>query len=339
MSGLPWDKCFIIAEVAQAHDGSLGLAHSYVDAVARVGADAIKFQTHIAAAESTLDEPWRVRFSRQDRTRLEYWRRMEFSEEEWRGLRAHAKERGLGFLSSPFSAEAVDLLKRVGVDVWKIASGEITNLQLYRKLQDTELPVLISTGMSGWSEIDGAVERARGAGLTFVLLQCTSVYPTPPARTGLNVIGEFRERYGCPVGLSDHSGTPYAALAAAALGIAALEVHVTLSRELAGPDVDASLTTAEFAELVRGVRAIEEMIRNPVDKDTLASELSDMRDTFMRSVAVRVDLPKGTLLTPEHLTTKKPGTGMPLSRMNEIVGRTLRRDVSADVLLRETDLD
>ena len=184
MSGLPWDKCFIIAEVAQAHDGSLGLAHSYVDAVARVGADAIKFQTHIAAAESTLDEPWRVRFSRQDRTRLEYWRRMEFSEEEWRGLRAHAKERGLGFLSSPFSAEAVDLLKRVGVDVWKIASGEITNLQLYRKLQDTELPVLISTGMSGWGEIDDAVERARGAGLTFVLLQCTSVYPTPPARTG-----------------------------------------------------------------------------------------------------------------------------------------------------------
>ena len=116
-------------------------------------------------------------------------------------------------------------------------------------------------------------------------------------------------------------------------------MHVTLSRELAGPDVDASLTTAEFAELVRGVRAIEEMTRNPVDKDTLASELSDMRDTFMRSVAVRVDLPKGTLLTPEHLTTKKPGTGMPLSRMNEIVGRTLRRDVSADVLLRETDLD
>ena len=339
MSGLPWDKCFIIAEVAQAHDGSLGLAHSYVDAVARVGADAIKFQTHIAAAESTLDEPWRVRFSRQDRTRLEYWRRMEFSEEEWRGLRAHAKERGLGFLSSPFSAEAVDLLKRVGVDVWKIASGEITNLQLYRKLQDTELPVLISTGMSGWSEIDGAVERARGAGLTFVLLQCTSVYPTPPAGTGGGGGGGFRERYGCPVGLSDHSGTPYAALAAAALGIAALEVHVTLSRELAGPDVDASLTTAEFAELVRGVRAIEEMIRNPVDKDTLASELSDMRDTFMRSVAVRVDLPKGTLLTPEHLTTKKPGTGIPLSRMNEIVGRTLRRDVSADVLLRETDLD
>ncbi|MGC8917653.1 MAG: N-acetylneuraminate synthase family protein, partial [Thermoanaerobaculum sp.] len=111
----------VIAEVAQAHDGSLGLAHAFIDAAADAGASAIKFQTHIAAAESTLGEPWRVKFSPQDRTRYDYWRRMEFTEEQWVGLREHAEERGLYFLSSPFSVEAVELLERVGVAAWKVA--------------------------------------------------------------------------------------------------------------------------------------------------------------------------------------------------------------------------
>src|SRR6267154_6520785 len=118
-------KCIVVAEVAQAHDGSLGLAHAFIDSAATAGADGIKFQTHIAAAESTPSEPWRVRFSKQDGSRYEYWKRMEFTEEQWVGLREHAHERGLLFLSSPFSLEAVQLLARVGVHAWKVASGEV----------------------------------------------------------------------------------------------------------------------------------------------------------------------------------------------------------------------
>src|SRR5262245_60624614 len=121
------NSCWIVAEVAQAHDGSLGMAHAYIDAIGNAGADAVKFQTHIAAAESTPNEPWRVKFSPQDATRYDYWKRMEFTEEQWHGLKKHAVECGLEFLSSPFSVEAVDLLTRVGVAAWKVASGEINN--------------------------------------------------------------------------------------------------------------------------------------------------------------------------------------------------------------------
>src|SRR5882724_7822406 len=151
--------CLIVAEVAQGHDGSLGLAHAFIDAVANAGADAVKFQTHLAAAESTPGEPWRVKFSPQDKSRYDYWKRMEFTEEQWHGLKQHAHERSLQFLSSPFSLEAVDLLARVGVDAWKVASGEIANGSMLERMAATRLPVLLSTGMSPLTEIDEAVKR------------------------------------------------------------------------------------------------------------------------------------------------------------------------------------
>src|SRR5258706_2048327 len=145
-----WDTsgCLIIAEVAQAHDGSLGLAHAFIDAIAAAGADAVKFQTHIAAAESTPAEPFRVKFSKQDASRYEYWKRMEFTEDQWRGLAEHARERGILFVSSPFSIEAVDLLERVGMPMWKIPSGETSNAMLLDRILDTGAPVLLSTWMS-----------------------------------------------------------------------------------------------------------------------------------------------------------------------------------------------
>ena len=157
-------RCLIIGEIAQTHDGSLGTAHAYIDAVANAGADAIKFQTHIAAAESTPGEPWRVKFSRQDATRFEYWRRMEFSQEQWHGLAAHARERGLLFLSSAFSPEAVDLLERVGVPGWKVGAGEVSNLPLLEKMARTGKPVILSSGMSDWAELDAAVQEQLALG-------------------------------------------------------------------------------------------------------------------------------------------------------------------------------
>ncbi|MBP6823800.1 MAG: N-acetylneuraminate synthase family protein, partial [Acidobacteria bacterium] len=221
----------IVAEVAQAHDGSLGTAHAYIDAAAQAGADAIKFQTHIASAESTPGEPWRVKFSRQDATRYDYWRRMEFTEEQWFGLAAHAEERGLIFLSSAFSFEAVDLLERVGVPAWKVGAGETSNIPLLEKMAATGKPVILSSGMSGWEELDAAVNCVRSNGAPVGVLQCTTAYPCPPEKLGLNVIGELRQRYNCPVGLSDHSGTVYAGFAAATLGANIIEVHITLSRK------------------------------------------------------------------------------------------------------------
>jgi N-acetylneuraminate synthase len=331
-------RCLVIGEVAQAHDGSLGTAHAFIDAVANAGADGIKFQTHIAAAESTPGEGWRVNFSYQDATRYDYWKRMEFTEAQWQGLHRHAKERGLLFISSPFSLEAVDLLLRVGVDAWKIASGEVSNHPLLERICSSALPVILSSGMSHWSELDEAVATVKQAGLPLTVLQCSSIYPTPPEKLGLNLIPEMRRRYNCKVGLSDHSGTIYGGLAAAALGSDALEVHVTLSREGFGPDVSASITTAELRELVRGVRFIEQALASPVAKDAVAAEMAPLRALFTKSVVARTDLPAGTVLQEEHLTVKKPGTGIPVARLPELVGRRLARPVKADALLSEGDL-
>jgi N,N'-diacetyllegionaminate synthase len=332
------NPCFIIAEVAQAHDGSLGTAHAFIDAIAKTGANAVKFQTHIASAESTPSEAWRVKFSLQDKTRYEYWKRMEFTEEQWAGLKKHACDRNLQFLSSPFSVEAVELLDRLRVPAWKIASGESNNPILFQSMAASRLPFLVSTGMSTIGEIDDLVNKIIERDIPFAVLQCTSAYPCPPEKIGINMIPFFKDRYGGPVGLSDHSGVIFAGIAATVLGMNILEVHVTLSREMFGPDVCASVTSQELKTLVEGVRFCERMMKSPTDKDSMACELENLRNLFTKSVVARSDIPAGTILTLEHLTVKKPGTGIPAARIGELVGMKARRFIHADELLNPGDL-
>ncbi|HEX3101192.1 MAG TPA: N-acetylneuraminate synthase family protein [Pyrinomonadaceae bacterium] len=329
----------IIGEVAQSHDGSLGMAHSFIDAIADAGADAVKFQTHIAAEESTPHEQWRVRFSPVDETRYEYWRRMEFTREEWSGLKQHVDDRGLLFLSTPFSEPAIDLLAGIGMQVWKVASGEVGNIPLLKRISDRGNPVILSSGMSSWQELDGAVELVRQNGNPLAVLQCTSAYPCPPELVGLNVLSEMRDRYSLAVGLSDHSGNIYAGLAAAALGAEVLEVHVALSKEMFGPDVPASLTTTELRQLVNGVREIERMIDSPVNKEEMALELQPLRGLFTKSIVAGRDLHAGTILVAEHLKLKKPGTGLSSSYLPALLGQKLLRNVAADELLLLDDVE
>ena len=325
----------IIGEVAQAHDGSLGYAHAYVDAIAEADCDAVKFQTHIAAAESTPAEPWRVRFSRQDATRFDYWRRMEFTPHEWAGLKKHAEERGLIFLSSPFSEQAVDLLETIGMAGWKVASGEVENFCLLEKMAVTGKPVLLSSGMSDWAALDAAVELLRNHDCGVALFQCTTAYPSSAEQVGLNLIDQLRRRYGVCVGLSDHSGTIYPALAAATLGVEMIEVHVTMSREMFGPDVPASVTTSELQQLVEGVRFIEQAIASPLEKDDVARDLAPLRQTFGKSIVLRHDLPAGTRLERPHLALKKPGHGLPPRALDRVVGRRLTVAATADQFITD----
>jgi N-acetylneuraminate synthase len=329
----------VVGEVAQAHDGSLGMAHAFIDAIADSGADAVKFQTHIAAAESTAAEPWRVKFSRQDETRFDYWKRMEFTEAQWQGLRKHADDRRLLFLSSPFSLEALELLERVGVAAWKLASGELSNLPLLERMVASRRPLILSSGMSPWAELDAAARRVQEAKLDLTILQCTSAYPVPPEKLGLNLLAEIKSRYGCKTGLSDHSGAIYAGLAAAALGADLIEVHVTFSREAFGPDVLVALTTAELRQLATGVRFIRAALEHPVDKDALAEELAPMRRLFAKSIFTSADLPAGTRLQATHLCLRKPGTGLPPGRLPHILGRKLLRPLAAGTLIAEEHLE
>lgn len=332
-------RCLIIGEVAQSHDGSLGTAHAFIDAIAHSGADAVKFQTHIAAEESTPDEPWRVKFSKQDKTRYQYWQRMEFTQDQWLGLKQHADERGLLFMSTPFSEAAADLLAGIGMKVWKIASGEVGNFPLLQRIIAAGDPIILSSGMSSWQELDKAVEVVRANGNPLSVLQCTSSYPCPPERVGLNLLEEMRRRYDLPVGLSDHSGNIYAGLAAVALGAEVLEVHVALSREMFGPDVPASVTTTELRQMTDGVRNIERMIALPVNKEEMSEELKPLRNLFTKSVVAGADLSAGTKLTLENLKLKKPGTGLAASHLPELVGRKLRRNLKKDEFLFLQDVE
>jgi N,N'-diacetyllegionaminate synthase len=330
--------CFLIAEVAQSHEGSLGMAHAFIDATADAGVDAIKFQTHIADAESTLDEDFRTRLSGQDQTRYDYWKRMEFTAEQWESLSRHAQKRGLIFLSSVFSVPALLLLDLIGVPAWKFGSGEITTSDLLNAAAATGKPLLVSTGMSSLAEIAKVAGLLRAKELKYALFQCTSRYPNPLSKVGLNVMEELR-RFDCPVGLSDHSGSPYPALLALARGADLIELHVTFSRQMYGPDVAASVTFEEMKLIVAARDAFRTIDTHPVDKDAEADELASMKTLFGKSIAPVRDLPSGTILCRDMLTLKKPGTGLSPGLLDGLVGRRLARAVSANRLLQSDDVE
>jgi N,N'-diacetyllegionaminate synthase len=331
-------RCLIIGEVAQAHDGSLGMAHAFIDAIARTGADAVKFQTHYADHESSSDEPFRVKFSPQDATRYDYWKRLEFTPEQWLELADHARRLGLLFLSSPFSTYAVEVLERCGMPAWKVASGELSNLPLLDRMCATGKPIILSSGMSGWRELDAAVERVRSSENTLCVMQCTTAYPCPPERVGLNVMREMRDRYHSLVGLSDHSGTLWPAMAAVTLGANAYETHVAFDRAMFGPDVPASLTLEELAMAVSGVRFVETMLANPVDKDAAFASYEGLRSMFSQGLVAAHDLPAGSLIGPESLSTRKPLRGIPASQYDAVLGRRLRVALPAGTPLEEAHL-
>lgn len=273
-------RCFIIGEVGLAHDGSLQAAHAYVDAIYQAGADAVKFQCHLARYEP--DAEMRVKHP-QYLTRREQWLRTSFNFSEWSSLKNHANAAGMEFLCSPFSVEAVKFLDDL-VPAWKVPSGEVTNGLLLEAIAQTGKPVLLSTGMSTNAEWLHAWQTLYVKNMATIVMQCTSLYPCPPEKIGLNDV-KIARQYGDKNGLSDHSGTIYAGLAAVTLGCDVLEVHVKLSEWDQGPDASSSLTPEKLKELVEGVRWIERAKASPVDKDALAKELEPMRKLFMREPA------------------------------------------------------
>lgn len=330
---------FIIAEIAQAHDGSLGMAHAYIDAVAKSGCHAIKFQTHIAEAESSIHEPFRVQFSKQDTTRFDYWKRMEFTLEEWKGLKAHCDAVGLEFMSSPFSNAAVDLLEEVGVKRYKIGSGEVNNFLLLEKISQTKKPVIMSSGMSSFKELDNAVSFLNQRGVAVSILQCTTAYPTNPEQYGLNMIQELKNRYEVPIGYSDHSAKIETCIAAVALGAEILEFHVVFDRDMFGPDVSASLTIFESKQLVEAVKNINLAMLNPVDKNNIFA-FKDLKYIFEKSLSVNKALPKGHKISFEDLESKKPANmGIAAMEFESVLGKQLLRDIGQWEFLNYKDLD
>lgn len=332
-------KIFIIAEIAQAHDGSLGIAHSYIDELSKTGVDAIKFQTHIACAESSEFEEFRINFSYQDKTRFDYWKRMEFSKEEWIGLKNHCESRNIEFISSPFSNSAVDLLESIGVKRYKVGSGEINNLLLLKKIALTKKPIILSSGMSNWNELDKVTNFLNQHKIDITLLQCYTAYPTLPGKWGINIIPKLKEKYKLKVGYSDHSGKIYPSIAAITLGAEVIEIHAVFDKNMFGPDAKASLTIKQIKKLVKAIRELEIEFSDNCESKQHNDDIMALKNIFEKSLAINKELKAGDFIRFEDLEAKKPkDKGINPLYFENVVGKKIIRNIKAYSFINNDDL-
>lgn len=333
------NKVYTIAEIGQAHEGSLGILFSFIEALAQVGVDAVKFQMHIPEAESSEFEPFRVKFSLEDNTRFDYWKRMSFTLEQWKLVKQKCDDCKVEFLCSPFSNLAVDWLEEVGVTQYKIGSGEVNNWLILEKIVRTGKPIILSSGMSSWEELDQTVSFLKERNAQFSILQCTTSYPTNPEQYGLNVIKELKDRYQVKVGFSDHSASIATCIAAVAVGAEIIEFHAVFDRRQFGPDSKSSLTIDEIASLVKYTNEINIALNNPIDKAS-NEVFSELKSIFEKSLAINKDLEENHVLTFDDLEAKKPkGYGIEASQFLAVIGKKINKPMKQWSFLNEEDLN
>jgi len=326
--------CFIIAEAGVNHNGDLELARKLVDAAVSAGANAVKFQTFVADRLVTTDAPkaeYQKETTETTESQWEMIHRLELSKESHQALMNYCQDKEILFMSSPFDELSADLLDELGLPVFKIPSGEITNLPYLRHVARKQKPMIISTGMSYLSEVETAVlviEEEQNH--DYVLLQCTSNYPADPADANLAAMETMARAFGAPVGYSDHTRGIEVPLAAVALGACVVEKHLTTNRALSGPDHRASLEPEEFTSMVRGIRSVEAALGHG-RKEPAASE-ADTALVARKSLVAARYIPAGTVLTEDLFAIKRPGTGLPPEMIKYLLGQTLRVNVQAGCL-------
>ena len=324
--------CFIIAEAGSNHNCDLATALRLIDVAVEAGADCVKFQTYTAETLYSRFAPRLTEMegrSRAEETPFELIKRIELPWEWHERLVAHANAGGIIFLSTPFGHDAVDLLHRLGVPAFKIASYEIVDLPLLRRAARTGKPIILSTGNSSLADVEEAMATLQEAGATgVVLLHCVSQYPAKVEDVNLRAMVTLRQAFDVPVGFSDHTMDSVSSLGAVALGACVLEKHFTLDRSHPGPDHPVSLEPEELRRFVQDVRRLEAALGSPV-KRVQVSEDENHR-LGRRSLHARTRIPKGATITEEMLTVKRPGLGIKPVLLPVVVGRVARRDIEAD---------
>ena len=328
----PGRPCFVIAEAGINHNGDVALAAELVDRAAEAGADAIKFQTHFPEHEMLRDG---ATASYVGESLFDLLTRTALSREAHYELAARAARLGLVFLSTPFSREAADFLETLGVAAFKTGSGELTNLPLQQHIARKGKPMIVSTGMSTLEEIDATVRLLDAEGARYALMHCTSTYPTPFPHVQLGCIEWLHQKYGVPAGFSDHTLGSVMAFAAVASGANLFEKHFTASRSLPGPDQQGSIEPAELADLVTGLRAIEQA--RGATKAIQPGE-QEVRQMAHHSVVSIRDIADGATIAAGDVWAKRPGTGIPARRMTEVIGRQAKRAIPKDRLISWDDL-
>jgi N-acetylneuraminate synthase len=327
--------CFVIAEAGVNHNGSVDAACQLVDAASRAGADAVKFQTFTADAVVTRAAPkaaYQRRTTGEHGSQFDMLRALELPRSGYAAIVERCRSRDIVFLSTPFDEESADFLDTLGVAAFKVPSGEVTHPQLLAHIARKGKPIILSTGMATLDEVVAALTAIRREGQEdVILLQCVSNYPAAAADVNLRAMRSMADACGVPVGYSDHTLGGAVALAAVALGACVIEKHITLGRDLPGPDQHASMEANEFAELVLGIRTIEAALGDG-RKQPAASE-SDTAAVARRSLVAAADIPAGAVLTAAAVVVRRPGTGLPPAMRTAVLGRTARVGIPEGTVL------
>lgn len=329
------NPCFVIAEAGVNHNGNLDMAREMVRVAAHAGADAVKFQTFRAERLTTTQAPkaaYQKVATGESESQLEMLRKLELGEEDFKILQQECHEHNILFMSTPFDEESADLLDSLGMDAFKIASGEITNIPFLEHIAGKHKSMILSTGMSYLDEVDVAVRRIRAAGNhQLALLHCASKYPAQPEDVNLRAMRTLTQAFQVPVGFSDHTTGIDISLAAVAMGASIVEKHFTLDTTLPGPDHQASLEPGELQEMVRGIRRVESALgsgrKEPVEGEAETAAVA------RKSIVARRHIPAGTSITHDGVIMMRPGTGLPSVMLDHVIGRVARRDIPAGALI------
>jgi len=325
---------FIIAEAGVNHNGDITLAEKLIDVAAESKANAVKFQTFKPDALVTRNTPkaaYQKALTGETEGQLQMLRKLALSAEDHQHLKRYCEKRDITFLSSPFDLESIEFLLNLGISLFKIPSGEITNLPYLRKIGESGLPVILSTGMSLLDEVAAAANALVSAGTPqdqLILLHCNSQYPTAFHDVNLRAMMKMGATLGCPVGYSDHTPGIEVPIAAVALGAIVIEKHFTLSKDMEGPDHKASLDPEELKLMVQGIRNIEESLGSSEKKPTTSEE--ENRGLARKSLVAARTIVKGEVFSAENLTAKRPGTGTSPMEWDDVIGKTAERNYEMD---------
>ena len=329
------EPTFIVAEIGVNHNGSVKMAKKLIDAAKEVGADAAKFQafkTDRIVTKYAEKAAYQKETTDPKKSQYNMLKRLELSDAEIKELYGYSRKRNIMFLSSAFDEESVDLLDRLNVPAFKVASGEVTDLPLLRHMATKKRPVILSTGLSTLEEIAEALEIFKAENIEdIVLLHCITSYPARAEEANLKAMDTLRKQFGFPVGFSDHTLGTAVPIAATALGAAFIEKHFTLDNKLSGPDHRASLEPNEFRQMVLDIKNVERALGNGVKKPTAEEE--EIKKAARRSIVAKVRIRRGTIIRESMLDFKRPGSGLEPKNLHKVVGKKANKDIETDELI------
>ena len=329
----------IIAEAGVNHNGNLALAKKLIETASQCGADVVKFQTfraELLATKKAARAKYQIENIGKDGSQISMLKKLELKQEDYKSLLKYSKDKDIEFLSTAFDDKSIEFLDKLGIKRWKIPSGEITNLPYLRAIAKKNMPVILSTGMADMGDIRDAIEAMENSGLSrtsITVLQCTTEYPAPYDEINLNAMKTIKDEFDVKIGYSDHTEGIEVAIAAVALGASVIEKHLTLSKQMEGPDHKASIEPEQFREMIKSIRIVERSLGNGI-KIPGQSETKNML-IARKSIVAASQIRRGDIISERNLTTKRPGSGISPMEWDRLIGTLAQKDYEPDDQIEE----